>query len=92
MKFVASSLGYGLGGKIGWTDALTAEEGEVGGRWNQLSSARRARDGRGGTMKIPYVIDNQAHRLADIPNAPLAVHKGQSLDVASACLSKKPAA
>jgi len=43
-------------------------------------------------MKIPYVIDNQAHRLADIANAPLAVHKGQSLDVASACLSKKPAA
>lgn len=35
-------------------------------------------------MKIPYVIDNQAHRLADILNALLAEHRGQSLDVATA--------
>ena len=35
-------------------------------------------------MRIPYVIDNQAHRLADILNALLVEHKGRSLDVATA--------
>lgn len=35
-------------------------------------------------MKIPYVIDNQTHRLADILNALLVEHKGRSLDVATA--------
>jgi SNF2 family DNA or RNA helicase len=35
-------------------------------------------------MKIPYVIDNQIHRLADILNTLLADHKGRSLDVATA--------
>lgn len=35
-------------------------------------------------MKIPYVIDNQTHRLADILNSLLAEHKGRSLDVATA--------
>jgi len=35
-------------------------------------------------MRIPYVIDNQTHRLADILNALLAEHKGRSLDVATA--------
>jgi hypothetical protein len=35
-------------------------------------------------MKIPYVIDNQTHRLANILNALLTEHKGWSLDVATA--------
>ena len=35
-------------------------------------------------MKIPYVIDNQTHRLTDILNALLAEHRGRSLDVATA--------
>jgi len=35
-------------------------------------------------MRIPYVIDNRTHRLADILNALLAEHKGRSLDVATA--------
>ena len=35
-------------------------------------------------MRIPYVIDNQTHRMADVLNALLAEHKGRSLDVATA--------
>ncbi len=35
-------------------------------------------------MRIPYVIDNQKHRLADVLSGILAGHKGQSLDVATA--------
>lgn len=35
-------------------------------------------------MKIPYVIDNQAHRLADILTCLLDEHRGRSLDVATA--------
>src|SRR5437870_9708816 len=35
-------------------------------------------------MQIPYVIDNQTHRLADILNALLAEHRRRSLDVATA--------
>jgi len=35
-------------------------------------------------MRLPYVIDNQAHRLANILNAWLAEHKGRSLDTATA--------
>jgi len=35
-------------------------------------------------MKIPYVIDNQNHKLADILNAILAKHKDQSMDVVTA--------
>ncbi len=35
-------------------------------------------------MQIPYVIDNQEHRLADVLNALLLEHKGRSLDVATA--------
>lgn len=35
-------------------------------------------------MKIPYVIDNQTHKLADVLNELLAGHSGKSLDVASA--------
>lgn len=34
--------------------------------------------------RIPYVIDNQSHRMADILNALLQNHAGKSLDVASA--------
>lgn len=35
-------------------------------------------------MKIPYVIDNESHRMADILNSLLNEHKGLSLDVATA--------
>jgi len=35
-------------------------------------------------MRIPYVIDNQEHRLADVLNAILNQHGGRSLDVATA--------
>jgi superfamily II DNA or RNA helicase len=35
-------------------------------------------------LRIPYVIDNQEHRLADILNGILAAHEGRSLDTASA--------
>ena len=35
-------------------------------------------------MKIPYVIDNETHRLADVLNAVLAEHGGRALDVATA--------
>ena len=35
-------------------------------------------------MALPYVIDNQTHRMADVLNALLAEHEGRSLDVATA--------
>ena len=35
-------------------------------------------------MKLPYVIDNQTHVLADILKGLLTGHKGRSLDVATA--------
>ncbi len=35
-------------------------------------------------MRIPYVIDNQTHKLSDVLNALLAEHVGHSLDVATA--------
>lgn len=35
-------------------------------------------------MRIPYVIDNQTHRLADVLKALLQGHAGKSLDVATA--------
>jgi superfamily II DNA or RNA helicase len=35
-------------------------------------------------MRIPYVIDNQQHRLADVLKALLEEHRGRSLDVATA--------
>ena len=35
-------------------------------------------------MRIPYVIDNQGYRLADLLNQLLAGHTGKSLDVATA--------
>ena len=38
-------------------------------------------------MKIPYVIDNQAYRLADLLNQLLAGHAGKSLDVATAYIN-----
>jgi acyl-CoA synthetase (NDP forming) len=34
-------------------------------------------------MKLPYVIDNQTHVLADILKGLLTDHKGRSLDVAA---------
>ncbi|HUW33743.1 MAG TPA: phospholipase D-like domain-containing protein, partial [Planctomycetota bacterium] len=35
-------------------------------------------------MTIPFVIDNQTHRLSDVLNSLLAEHRGKSLDVATA--------
>jgi hypothetical protein len=35
-------------------------------------------------MRIPYVIDNQTHTLADVLNAILAEHAHRSLDFATA--------
>lgn len=35
-------------------------------------------------MRIPYVIDNQQHRMADILNSILTEHAGKSLDIATA--------
>ncbi|MBI2941073.1 MAG: hypothetical protein HYY04_11615, partial [Chloroflexi bacterium] len=35
-------------------------------------------------MRIPYVVDNETHRLADVLNGLLAEHRGRSLDVATA--------
>jgi hypothetical protein len=35
-------------------------------------------------MRIPYVIDNQSSKLADVLNGILAEHAQSSLDVASA--------
>lgn len=35
-------------------------------------------------MHLPYVIDNQSHRLADVLVALLREHRGKSLDIASA--------
>ena len=35
-------------------------------------------------MKLPYVIDNQDHVLANILKGLLTEHKGRSLDVATA--------
>ncbi|TRZ52606.1 helicase, partial [bacterium] len=38
-------------------------------------------------MRLPYVIDNQQHKLADVLNAVMESHSGLSLDVASAYFS-----
>ncbi|MFL5592543.1 MAG: hypothetical protein ACJ8DI_33510 [Ktedonobacteraceae bacterium] len=35
-------------------------------------------------MTIPFVIDNQQHKMAGVLNDLLARHKGHSLDVATA--------
>lgn len=35
-------------------------------------------------MRIPYVIDNQVHKLADVHNAILAERTGNALDIATA--------
>ena len=35
-------------------------------------------------MKIPYVIDNENHKLADVLGGLLVEHVGRSLDVATA--------
>ena len=35
-------------------------------------------------MRIPYVIDNQTHKMADVLNSLLAGHEGKCLDVATA--------
>lgn len=38
-------------------------------------------------MRLPYVIDNQAHKLADVLNEVMAARAGHSLDVATAYFS-----
>ena len=38
-------------------------------------------------IRIPYVIDNQHHRMADVLNNILAGHAGKSLDIATAYFS-----
>ena len=38
-------------------------------------------------MLLPYVIDNQSHKLADVLNSVMESHPGMSLDVASAYFS-----
>src|ERR1700722_18096766 len=38
----------------------------------------------GGPLRVPYVIDNQGHKLSDILNGILQEHVGRSLDSASA--------
>ena len=35
-------------------------------------------------MRIPYVIDNQNHRMADVLSGILAMHDGKSVDIATA--------
>ena len=35
-------------------------------------------------MRIPNVIDNQTHKLSNVPDTLLAEHVGHSLDVATA--------
>jgi len=40
-------------------------------------------------MKLPYVIDNQSHVLAEILKGLLTEHKGRSLDVAMAYFTAK---
>src|SRR5260370_17517457 len=35
-------------------------------------------------MNIPFVIDNQQHKMADVLNTLLSHYKGQSLDIATA--------
>lgn len=37
--------------------------------------------------KLPYVIDNQSHKLADILNQVMQEHPGMSLDIATAYFS-----
>lgn len=36
-------------------------------------------------MRIPYVIDNQTHRMVDILNGLLAQHQKRSLDLGCLC-------
>ncbi|MCU0486736.1 MAG: phospholipase D-like domain-containing protein, partial [Anaerolineales bacterium] len=38
-------------------------------------------------MRLPYVIDNQTHKLSDVLNAVMAARAGHSLDVATAYFS-----
>lgn len=38
-------------------------------------------------MKLPYVIDNQSHKLADVLNQVMQEHPGMSLDIATAYFS-----
>ncbi|MFZ5885615.1 MAG: helicase-related protein [Chloroflexota bacterium] len=38
-------------------------------------------------MKLPYVIDNQTHKLADVLNQVMREHPGMSLDIATAYFS-----
>jgi hypothetical protein len=35
-------------------------------------------------MQIPFVIDNQQHKMAEVLSSILAQHQGKSLDIATA--------
>lgn len=49
-----------------------------------LKEAIPLEEGWTGPAQLPYVIDNQRHRMADVLNGLLAGHDGRSLDVATA--------
>ncbi len=66
----------------GWREGLglvppLKENRHAPGETARRLSRRRA------IMRIPYVIDNQVHKLADVLNAILAQRAGSSLDIAT---------
>src|SRR5271169_6696458 len=42
------------------------------------------RQGVGNVLTVPYVIDNESHRMADVLGDLLRDHQGKSLDIATA--------
>src|SRR5438445_5203490 len=54
------------------------------GSADQLRPLEPRRGQSGGTLRVPYVIDNQSHRLSDVLVRILQEHTGRSLDAASA--------
>lgn len=71
-KFAESQLGHLL-------DRIRLNEGQLVAREEYREVGRTGRP-----IHIPYVIDNQNHRLADILTGILQEHVGRSLDAASA--------
>lgn len=59
--------------------SLSQLGGKVVGSMNVVKNNRK-----GPTMPIPFVIDNQQHRMADALNELLAQSVGKPLDIASA--------
>jgi hypothetical protein len=61
--------------------------GRISERGHQSKSSVRSESQfsqSGGLLRVPYVIDNQGHKLSDILNHILQEHGGRSLDSASA--------